>query len=285
MNNLDSRECSAIFHFHQHYEEATMALPKLLRRFSVLIDLSHAFKVALWPTIKRIFHEPSLLFHPQTLSYIFMSHVWTFFAPYIDEHSAAEKAKVITPYAHGVVLDVGAGHGHNIKYLDSARVTKYVALEPNVLMHPEIRRAAGAAGLNEADGNLIILACGAEDTASILTSLEGYQPVDTIVSTLTLCSVPEPQRTIKSLVSDVLKPGGELLFFEHVQNPHPHVARWQRFWSPLWSKAFDGCRLDRPTHVWVQEIGGWEKEEVWGQDGESEDLLFLHRSGRFVKSA
>lgn len=262
-----------------------MALSRLLRRFSLLVDLSHAFKVALWPTIIRIFHEPSLLFRPQALSYIVMFHVWTFFAPYIDENSAVEKAKVITPYAHGVVLDVGAGHGHNIKYLDRARVTKYVALEPNVLMHPDIRRTADAVGLNEADGNLIILACGAEDTASILTSLGGYQPVDTIVSTLTLCSVPEPKRTIKALVSDVLKPSGELLFFEHVQNPFPHIARWQRFWSPLWSKVFDGCRLDCPTHVWVQEVGGWEKEEVWAQDGESEDHLFLHRSGRFVKNA
>ncbi|KAI6021029.1 hypothetical protein EDC04DRAFT_392780 [Pisolithus marmoratus] len=264
---------------------ATMTLPRLLQRFSLLIDLSYAFKAALLPTIKRIFHEPSLLFHPRTLSHIFMFHIWTFFGPLIDEHSGTEKAKVITPYAYGVVLDVGAGHGHNIKYLDRARVTKYVALEPNVLMHPGIQHTANAAGLSEAEGNLVILACGAEDTTSILTSLGGYQPVDTIVSTLTLCSVPEPQRTIKSLVSEVLKPSGELLFYEHVQNPHPHAARWQRFWSPLWSAVFDGCRLDRPTHMWVQEIGRWEKAEVWTQDGEGEDHLFLHRSGRFVKSA
>lgn len=266
-------------------QKATMSLPRLLQRFSLLVDLSYAFKVAFLPTIKRIFHEPSLLLHPRTLSYIFMSHVWSFFGPCVDENSAAEKAKVITPYAQGVVLDVGAGHGHNIKYLDRARVTKYVALEPNVLMHPNIRRTADAAGLNEADGNLVILACGAEDTTSIMTPLGGYQPVDTVVSTLTLCSVPEPQRTIKSLVSDVLKPGGELLFFEHVQNSRPHIARWQQFWSPLWSRTFGGCRLDRPTHVWVQEVGGWEKEEVWASDGESEEHLFLHRSGRFVKSA
>ena len=176
-----------------------------------------------------------------------------------------------------------SGHGHTVKYLDRAKITKYVALEPNVHMHSEIRLAANAGGYNEVDDTLVILSCGAEDTTSILATLGGYQPVDTIVSVLTLCSIPEPQQTINALATDVLKPGGELLFFEHVRNDLSHIERWQRFWTPLWSKAFDGCRLDRPSHVWVREVGGWAHEEVWGVDGESEESLFLHRCGRFVK--
>lgn len=177
------------------------------------------------------------------------------------------------------------GHGHTAKYLDKTRVTKYVALEPNVLMHTELRSAAEAAGFNEAAGSFILLSCGAEDTTSILTSLGGYQPVDTIVSVLTLCSVPEPQETIKSLATEVLKPGGQILFYEHVRNPNLNVAWWQEFWTPLWGMAFDGCRLDRPTHEWVQQVGGWEKEDVWGLDNEDEEHMFWHRLGRFIKAA
>ncbi|KAL4065596.1 hypothetical protein V8B97DRAFT_2025732 [Scleroderma yunnanense] len=255
----------------------------LLQRFALLIDLALALQIALLPTVKRIIHEPSLLFHPTALSRIFMAHVWTFFGPGIDENCTEVKKRLITPHAFGVVLDVGAGHGHTVKYLDRAKVTKYVALEPNIDMHPEIRRAAHAGGYNEVDGTFAIISCGAEDSTFIMTSLGGYQPVDTIVSVLTLCSVPRPQETIKSLATDVLKPRGELLFFEHVRNPLPHIERWQRFWSIIWSRVFDGCRLDRPTHIWIQEVRGWAKEEVWGLDDESEEHLFLHRSGRFVK--
>jgi hypothetical protein len=176
------------------------------------------------------------------------------------------------------------GYGHTAKYLDKTRVTKYVALEPNVNMHDDLRRAADAAGFSEASGSFVLLSCGAEDTTSILTSLGGYQPVNTIISILTLCSVPDPQDTIKSLATEVLKPGGQVLFCEHVRSPHSNIAWWQTFWTPLWGVAFDGCKLDRPTHLWTQEVGGWEKEEVWGLDGEDEEHLFLHRLGRFVKA-
>ena len=55
-----------------------------------------------------------------------------------------------------------SGHGHTVKYLDHDKVTKYVALEPNKLMHPEIRNIANAAGYTESAGNLLILPYGAE---------------------------------------------------------------------------------------------------------------------------
>ncbi|KIJ06451.1 hypothetical protein PAXINDRAFT_121621 [Paxillus involutus ATCC 200175] len=256
----------------------------LLKRYSLLGDLFMAIKIAFWPTFKQTWANPSLLFHPTAISRIFMSHVWSVFGAGIDENSGEVKRGLVTQHAHGVVLDVGAGYGHTAKYLDKTRVTKYVALEPNVNMHDELRRAADAAGFSEASGSFVLLSCGAEDTTSILTSLGGYQPVNTIISILTLCSVPDPQDTIKSLATEVLKPGGQVLFCEHVRSPHPNIAWWQTFWTPLWGVAFDGCKLDRPTHLWTQEVGGWEKEEVWGLDGEDEEHLFLHRLGRFVKA-
>ncbi|OJA15538.1 hypothetical protein AZE42_13656 [Rhizopogon vesiculosus] len=44
--------------------------------------------------------------------------------------------------------------------------------------------------------------------------------------------------------------------------------------------------MDRPAHQWIEDVGGWVKDEggVWGKEGESDESLFWHRVGRFVKA-
>ena len=181
------------------------------------------------------------------------------------------------------------GHGHTIRYLNRSRVTKYVAVEPNVHMHPFIRAEADSFGFHESDGTLVILGCGAEDSLPILSSLSNVQ-VDTIISILVLCSIPNPAGAIKSLVRDVLKPGGQFLFYEHVLSHRDDVAWWQRFWTPLWSGAFDGCSLARSSHTIVRDMKDeehgesvWSEGELWNKPGEIEENLFWHQVGRFVK--
>ncbi|KAF5350138.1 hypothetical protein D9756_009095 [Leucocoprinus leucothites] len=262
---------------------------KLSAAFALFLDLRFVIQTALWPTIQSIWQNPFLLLHPQALSRTFMGHLWVVFGMGVDENGRPVKKQVITPHATGVVLDLGAGYGHTVNYLDHSKVTKYVALEPNVQMHDQLRVIASQAGYTESDGTLVILSCGAEDTSSILSSLNNIQ-VDTIVSILTLCSVPEPQATITNLVLDVLKPGGALLFYEHVLSPRKDVAWWQHFWAPLWAFWLDGCRMDRPTHLYIEEVQGrggeniWKERSVWGKEGEPDENLFWHRAGRYVKA-
>ena len=152
-------------------------------------------------------------------------------------------------------------------------------------MHPHIRRAAEGVGFTEGDGTLVILSYGAEDTPSILRALGATQPpVDTIVSILTLCSVPSPERTIRNIVRDVLKPGGQFLFYEHVLSNRQDVAWWQRAWAPLWAIPFGGCRLDRPVHSWIDgltlpedngvEASAWSERELWGKRGRMKRIFF-----------
>lgn len=179
--------------------------------------------------------------------------------------------------------DASSGVGHTVNYLDRAQVTKYVALEPNILMHPDIRKSASIKGFTESDGSLVILSCGAEDISFVLAKLGGPHSVDTMISILTLCSVPSPEQTLRSLVHKVLKPGGALLFYEHVLSHRPDVAWWQRFWTPLWKIGFAGCRMDRPTDLWIERMGVWKDGSVWGQEGEDDESLFWHRVGKFVK--
>ncbi|KAF8968517.1 hypothetical protein BDZ97DRAFT_354666 [Flammula alnicola] len=258
--------------------------------------------VALMPTLRAIMASPTLLFKPRALSRVYMANLWPIYADGMDENAKDTKSALITPHAYGVVLDIGAGHGHTVRYLDADRVSRYIALEPNALMHPQIRAQANAAGFHEADGTLVILACGAEDTKSIISALALALPtsesstlpsVDTLVSALALCTVPEPQRTISNLVRDVLKSGGQFLMYEHVLSPREDVAWWQRFWAPLWSLGFDGCRIDRCTDVWVKELkvdgeGGqkqsaWRESRTWVVEGQEEENFFFWVVGRFDK--
>ncbi|KAJ4488162.1 S-adenosyl-L-methionine-dependent methyltransferase [Lentinula aciculospora] len=263
---------------------------KLVAAFALFSDLYVAVRVAFWPTVIDIYRNPASIF---SISRTFMTHVWSVFAAPTDENGRLVKRSLLLPHATGTVLDIGAGFGHTIQYLDCSKVNRYVALEPNLQMHSGIRQRAERVGFRESDGSLVILSCGAEDTLDILKALDGPYPVDTITSVLTLCSIPSPERVIASLVRDILKPGGQILFYEHVLSPRADVAWWQRFWTPLWSFFLDGCRLDCPTHLHIgemkyvdddgKEFGMWDEGESWGKPGESEENLWWHQAGRFVK--
>lgn len=256
--------------------------------FAILQDLYLVITAGLWPTILAMYHTPSLLLQPHELSHIFMFHVWKLFGDGVDGNARATKQSLITPHAYGVVLDIGAGHGHTINYLDHSRVTKYVAVEPNTHMHAELRRTASAAGYTESTGTLLILSCGAEHISTILSSLPtllGHPPIDTLISILTICSIPSPQNTISRLITEVVGPGGQVLFYEHCLSDREDIGWWQSFWTPFWRVVFGGCCLDRPTQRWIEDVGGWaEGEGVWDTNGEMEEHLFFYRAGRFVKA-
>jgi SAM-dependent methyltransferase len=194
---------------------------RLATLYGLFPDWWLAIKHGIPPTWRAIIAQPRLLIRPSELSRLFFSFVWEKFAPMVDEGSREVKESLVRPHAYGVVLDIGAGHGHTIPYLDRTRITKYVAIEPNVRMHSEIRDMAQKHGYN-AD-NVLVLGCGAEEVEAISATLGGEHRVDTIVSVLTLCTVPDPEAAVSGLTRSVLKPGGQLLWYEHIANPLPDV--------------------------------------------------------------
>ncbi len=77
---------------------------------------------------------------------------------------------------------------------------------------------------------------------------------DTVVSTFTLCSIPDVVHALGE-VRRVLKPGGQFLFLEHGRAPDPAVARWQDRLNPAWMPLAGGCHLNRPIRALVEDAG------------------------------
>lgn len=249
-----------------------------------IFDIWAAISAGFLLTLKQVLQRPSLLLEPSNLSNAFFAHAWVIFSPGADK-GGREVKKSLLPQAKGVVLDLGAGHGVTCTYFEPGTVTKYVAVEPNVDMHGQIRETAKARGFEGRLGNLVVLGCGAGDVGLINSALGGEQQVDTIISVLTLCCVPEPQQAIQELCDRVLKPGGQFMFYEHVLSRREDVAKWQRLWTPIWSFVFNGCLLNCPTDRWISGLNVWDESlsRVWGKPGQAEESLFWHQAGLMVK--
>jgi ubiquinone/menaquinone biosynthesis C-methylase UbiE len=136
--------------------------------------------------------------------------------------------------ARGRTIDLGAGTGANLALYPDA-VTELVLAEPDPHMvnqlRPKLAQSARAAELVEAPAERLPF----EDSS-----------FDTAVFTLVLCTVPDPEAALAE-AARVLKPGGKLLFVEHVRASHPGLARWQDRLETPWRFLADGCHCNRDT--------------------------------------
>ncbi|MCC7269502.1 MAG: class I SAM-dependent methyltransferase, partial [Rhodocyclaceae bacterium] len=143
-----------------------------------------------------------------------------------------QRGKVI-PQARGRVLEIGIGTGLNLPFYDASRVHAIVGVEPSLRMHRLALKRSRAAGLP-----VEIVGIGAERLPL------ADRAFDTVVSTYTLCTIPDPVAALRE-VRRVLAPGGRLLFSEHGRAPDESVRKWQSRLQPVWMKFSGGCRLDR----------------------------------------
>lgn len=135
--------------------------------------------------------------------------------------------------ASGAVLEIGFGTGSNLRFYPF-HIHSLTAIDPNPGMIPLARShlAEGEVSVN------LVLASG-----EWLPFPSGS--FDTVVSTMTLCSVPQPSQVLQELLR-VLMPGGRVLFLEHGQSPDRSVRQWQDGLTPVWKYLGDGCHLNRP---------------------------------------
>lgn len=84
--------------------------------------------------------------------------------------------------------------------------------------------------------------------------------VDTVVTTWTLCTIPEAANAIAEM-HRVLRPSGKLLFVEHGLAPDVGVRWWQDRLTPLWRRISGGCHLNRPIQSMIED-GGFRIDRV-----------------------
>jgi len=140
------------------------------------------------------------------------------------------------------VVEIGPGTGANLRYYRPG--TTVEAVEPNPHMHAALAAAADRHGvrlrLHDAGAQAMPFADGS---------------VDAVVSTLVLCTVPDPAAAIREIVR-VLRPGGRLVFVEHVAagelRGHGVV---QRALARPWRWLFEGCDVRRDTEAALRSAG------------------------------
>ncbi|HEX6035000.1 MAG TPA: class I SAM-dependent methyltransferase [Anaerolineales bacterium] len=155
----------------------------------------------------------------------------------------------VIPLAEGTVLEIGVGSGANFPHYDATRVKLLYALEPNAGMIQLAQKKQGQTKLKiqylDLPGEQLPL----ED-----------ETVDTVVSTFTLCTIPDIATAIRGLAR-VLKPDGRLIFFELGHSPDPGVQIWQKRLEPICRWLFQGLILTRDIPA-LLDAGGFQIRQM-----------------------
>jgi len=159
-----------------------------------------------------------------------------------EEAGLRERRRELLAGATGDVLELGAGTGANLAIYPDG-LGRLVLTEPGPHMASRLRARVAATG-----SRAEVVAAGAESLPFAESSF------DTVVSTLVLCTVENPDRTALEVVR-VLRPGGRLLFLEHVRSSEPGIARWQDRLERPWRFVGAGCRCNRDTLTTIRGAG------------------------------
>lgn len=143
---------------------------------------------------------------------------------------------------HGDVLEIGAGTGLNFAHYPS-EVEEVHTVEPNTGMGSWAGKRASKAGIHLHQHTL---------SAERLPFEE--ERFDVVVSTWTLCSIPDVEQALGE-VYRVLRSGGQFAYVEHGLAPDPNVQRWQHRLNPVQNIIADGCNLNRNMHALIEQAG------------------------------
>jgi ubiquinone/menaquinone biosynthesis C-methylase UbiE len=165
-----------------------------------------------------------------------------------EEKGAAEHRDEALAGLAGGVVEIGVGTGANFVHYPTA-VTAVVGVEPEPYLREVAERSAASAPV----------------PVTVLDAMADRLPLDDAscdagVASLVLCTVDDPAAALAELWR-VMRPGGELRFFEHVRADAPGLARLQRMVDVVWPRLGGGCHASRDTLASIDEAG-FEIERV-----------------------
>lgn len=144
--------------------------------------------------------------------------------------------------AEGRVLEIGIGSGLNLPFY-TGKAERVVGLDPSRKL---LKMAGRAAERTALPAELL------EGTAEAIPI--GDNSIDTVVTTWTLCTIPDARSALDEM-RRVLKPRGRLLFVEHGRSPEARVRRMQDRLTPLWKRISGGCHLNRGIAELIEAAG------------------------------
>jgi SAM-dependent methyltransferase len=179
-----------------------------------------------------------------TKSHPVFARFWQFVSVREDKAGQNEFRQELLAGASGRALELGAGNGRNFPHYP-AEVSQVVAIEPEPYLRQKAVEAAERVPM----------------PVQVVDATDDPLPFDDdsfdfVVASLVLCSVPD-QAAALGEIRRVLRPGGELRFYEHVMSEAPRRAAIERRlddWR-VWPKLFGGCHLARDTPAAIEAAG------------------------------
>jgi SAM-dependent methyltransferase len=156
-----------------------------------------------------------------------------------EDAGLRDKRRALLSRAGGRTLEIGAGTGINIPLYPES-VTELVLTEPDSQMRQQLERKLGEAGRKAQ-----VVDAGGEQLPFPDASF------DTVVATLVLCTIPQPERALGE-IARVLRPEGRLLFLEHVRADSLGTAKWQDRLERPWGAFARGCHPNRDTLATIE---------------------------------
>ncbi|MDS0222736.1 class I SAM-dependent methyltransferase [Haloarcula sp. S1AR25-5A] len=165
------------------------------------------------------------------------------FAAIYDPATALLERTLLRPHREylvadldGTVLDLGAGTGAMVPYFKRAGApsTEFHAIEPD----PHMRKQA----VEKAKAQSVPIRIDGAPAEALPYDDATF---DVVIASMVFCTIPDVESAMAE-VARVLKPGGELRFFEHVIDDGWR-ARVQSVLAPLWKRLAGGCHLTRQT--------------------------------------
>ena len=171
------------------------------------------------------------------------ARLWKQMASMSERRGADDHRRKLLDGLTGRVIEVGAGSGTTFPYYPTS-VERVVAVEPESYLRQRAEQAATSAPVP-----ITLLSAVADE-------LPGEdESFDAGVVALVLCSVPDQDRALDELFR-VIKPGGELRFYEHVIGRNPLLARFLRLAdATFWPRVLGGCRPIRDTGAAIERAG------------------------------
>jgi ubiquinone/menaquinone biosynthesis C-methylase UbiE len=159
-----------------------------------------------------------------------------------EKRSMGRRRHELIANARGRTLEIGAGTGANIPHYPDG-LQELLLAEPFEPMRRQLERK---------------LAQSARSARTLDASAEAIplekDSLDTVVSTLVLCTVDSPGLALAE-IARVLRPSGQFLFIEHVRSHSPRVAHWQDRLQTPWRHFGAGCRCNRDTIASIVAAG------------------------------